>query len=313
MYKAIAALLLIGSSYNLPAKGGGGAATSINFGTATLTGNVPTGNGGTGNANGVALPFFGSPVTIAGSTTVSQGAATQITAPYTIVTGSGGNTVAKLPVSPIVGQMYLIEVSGGETQLVLYPGSGGQIDENGTNAFALFNTMSLSTINNARIFLVPETATQWRYVGQAADYATSVNNDTPGQRHFGQNDFHGGVNILHNALTIGSLGQLLDAGGSAAVTAAGSSIGTCTQLVGGMNFITGGAGGTGTCLPASAFGERLSVHNGSGNAQVVFPPNSSSQINALGNGASMALPNVSRLECVVKSATQFYCSTISDL
>lgn len=313
MYKAIAALLFIGSSYNLPAKGGGGAASSINFGTATLTGNVPIGNGGTGNSNGVALPFLGSPATITGSGTVTQTAATQIVAPYTIVLGSGGNTVAKLPASPVVGQEYVIEVSGVETQLVLFPQVGGAIDENGTNAFALFNTVSLSTINNARIRLIAESSTQWRYLGQAADYATSVNNDTAGQRHFGQNDFHGGLNVLHNALTIGSLGQFLDAGGSATVTAAGNSIGTCTALVGAINNITGGAATTGTCLPVGAFGMRISVHNASGNAQVVYPTNSSGQINALGTGTSIALATAHRLDCIPTTPNQFYCTTFSDL
>ena len=154
----------------------------------------------------VAAPSYGTPVTITGTVGASQGGAAQIVAPYTVVTGSGGNVSAILPASPIIGQVYLVELSGVSTQLVLFPQVGGQIDSLGVNAFILYNTNSISQISRIRGFFIATSSTQWRYLGQFADATGYVVNDTAQNQHYGPHIFHGTTQLLSDVTITANTG-----------------------------------------------------------------------------------------------------------
>lgn len=208
------------------------AAASVILNSSTVTNTLPIGNGGTGNTSGLALPYYGTPVIIAGTPGASSSGAAAIVAPYTVITGTSGNVSAILPANPILGQEYLIEISGSEVQLVLFPPIGGQIDENGVNTFILVNNISLNQISRTRVKMVAYSTSQWYYLGQSSDYASSVDNNTTNVRHYGFNDFHGTTSQIGNNLIIQS--ATLD------FRTAGTNFMTFRQAASGLFSVDGG-------------------------------------------------------------------------
>jgi hypothetical protein len=84
------------------------------------------------------------------------------------------------------------------------------------------------------------------------------------------------------------------------LSAAGTTQGTATALVGGVSHIATVASGAGVVLPTSAAGLSCTIFNRGANALLVYPPVSSS-IDALAANNSYSMP--------VNSAITFYCST----
>lgn len=151
-------------------------------------------------------PNYGAPATIVGTVGAAQGGAAQIVSHYTVVTGAGGNVSAIMPAAPTVGDEYIVELAGDATQLCLFPQVGGQIDSNGTDNFALFNTNSLGQTNRIRIALIATSSTQWKTLLQRTDNATTVVIDTAQTRHFAQHDFHGESDFQGNVILLANVG-----------------------------------------------------------------------------------------------------------
>lgn len=73
------------------------------------------------------------------------------------------------------------------------------------------------------------------------------------------------------------------------IAAAGSTIADATQLVIDWNYVGTVAPGAGVILLPLKPGNDIEVYNGGANAVKIYPPNTQSQIDALGNGVPFVL------------------------
>lgn len=89
--------------------------------------------------------------------------------------------------------------------------------------------------------------------------------------------------------------------GNAAVTAAGTSAGSATQLTFVYNNVTTVGAGAGVKLPPTEMGETIIVRNGGANPLLVYPYDANSSINNVGSG----LINTGCSALFLPSATRF--------
>ena len=90
-----------------------------------------------------------------------------------------------------------------------------------------------------------------------------------------------------------------------AVTAAGTTQATATELESEWNVITGGIANTGVVLDGFNIGVSTTVFNASGSAKNIYPP-SGMKIDALATNAAYSLGNGKQQTFSQVSTTQFY-------
>lgn len=102
--------------------------------------------------------------------------------------------------------------------------------------------------------------------------------------------------------------QSIQGDGNSAITAAGTTIGTATDLTNTVNIVTVGTALQGVQLSTGICGDSQVVWNNTGAAIYVYPSASTARINQIGLGSPMVLADKSCAIYYVASATQHLCN-----
>jgi hypothetical protein len=98
--------------------------------------------------------------------------------------------------------------------------------------------------------------------------------------------------------------QSMQGDANTAITAAGTTIATATDLTNVVNIITSGADGTGVQLDTGVVGDSQLVYNATATSKKVYPSSATAGINQIPVGTAHVLAPYTSCQYFVASATQ---------